>query len=120
MKKLSTDPLTVSDPVLGEEMYCRVCCVSFQSDAEFRKHFKDDWHRYNLKLYLRKKNPIDSEEFNSKIDDMSSISGSESESDNEQLKPTVGSPKIFCKNETGDVMAIYRCLLHHKKVVKIK
>lgn len=108
--------MAISDSVIGEETYCRICCIPFQSADEFRKHYKDDWHRYNLKLHLRKRAPISQDEFNLKMDDMSSISGSESESDRESLKPTVGSPKIYLKNADGDTMAIYRCLLYQKKV----
>jgi hypothetical protein len=65
-------------------------------------------------------------------DDVSSISGSESDSSTEEEKSKGGSyrdleltkivrhPKIFFVNKENQVISIYRCLLHGKEVYCLK
>lgn len=41
---------------------CNTCGGSF-TPAEYRSHFRSDWHRYNQKLKLKGLNPVDEQEF---------------------------------------------------------
>lgn len=62
-------------------------------------------------------------------DDVSSISGSESDSStdedksgvgpsrDEELTKTIRHPKIFFVNKENQVISLYRCLLHGKEVL---
>lgn len=112
------EPIKTTDYVLGEELHCRTCLVSFSDKEDYRFHYRDDLHRYNLKLKLAGKPPVAQEEFGEIEDGISSLSGSDSEEDTseETIKISTGSPKIYFQNQTGQKMALYRSLLHPKKV----
>ncbi|KAF9437870.1 hypothetical protein BGZ76_010809 [Entomortierella beljakovae] len=61
---------------------CRVCGISqFESVEKQREHARLDWHRYNLKHQLLDKSakPITEQSFEDMMQDLSSISGSDSE-----------------------------------------
>ncbi|WIA19082.1 hypothetical protein OEZ85_003734 [Tetradesmus obliquus] len=65
----------------------------FSSAAEQRQHFKTDWHRYNLKRRLEKKQPLSEQEFEALIeqgDDVSSISGSDTDSSDDSSDDEAG------------------------------
>ena len=115
--QFNSDVTRMTDDVLGEELHCRTCMTSFGSKEDYRIHYRDDWHRYNLKSKLKDRPPVSQDDFFAMEDDISSISGSESEDEkSEEIIRSVGSPKVFFKNNHGQEMAIYRCLLHPKKV----
>ena len=42
---------------------CNTCGGFFDSPAEFRAHFKSDWHRFNQKLKLKGCTPVSEKEF---------------------------------------------------------
>ncbi|KAG7346186.1 ribosome maturation protein SBDS-like protein [Nitzschia inconspicua] len=42
---------------------CNTCGGSFATPADFRAHFKSDWHRFNQKLKLKGAAPISEQEF---------------------------------------------------------
>lgn len=113
---LILEPVKISDHSVGEELHCRVCLITFTDNEDFRSHYKDDWHRYNLKNKLRGRSPLSQENFAEIECGISSISGSESDDEKSPSKPISGSPKLYFENETGTQMAIYRALLHPKKV----
>lgn len=46
----------------SERKSCNTCGGSF-TPAEYRAHFRSDWHRYNQKLKLKGLNPVDEKEF---------------------------------------------------------
>lgn len=116
------EPLKTADPILGDELHCRTCLVSFTEEEDYRAHYKDDWHRYNLKQKLNGRPPLSQEKFVEMEDGISSISGSDSEDEDDlqALKSSVGSPKVCFQNENGKQMAIYRVLLLPKKVLNTK
>ncbi|KAG0365488.1 hypothetical protein BC939DRAFT_137127 [Gamsiella multidivaricata] len=61
---------------------CRVCGIAqFESVQKQREHAKLDWHRYNLKQQLldKRAKPITEHQFENMMQDLSSISGSDSE-----------------------------------------
>ncbi|XP_017784983.1 PREDICTED: ankyrin repeat and zinc finger domain-containing protein 1-like [Nicrophorus vespilloides] len=98
---------------------CSFCRVEFPDIAAQREHYKLDWHRYNLKQNLLNREPVNEEEFNVKLaDDLSSISGSDSEKEDvtiESLATAQG--KIFLRGgPNGVIFSLYRCLLAEKKV----
>ncbi|KAH7026832.1 hypothetical protein BKA57DRAFT_421727 [Linnemannia elongata] len=69
---------------------CRICGIAnLESVEKQREHVRLDWHRYNLKQQLLDKSarPITEQQFENMIQDLSSISGSDtddSDDDNQQ------------------------------------
>ncbi|KAJ8942038.1 hypothetical protein NQ318_002792 [Aromia moschata] len=96
---------------------CSYCRVQFSDPQLQREHYKLDWHRYNLKQSLLSKLPITEEEFNEKTekDDLSSISGSDTEPESTLDTYATAQGKIFLQNDKGQVFSIYRCLLFDRK-----
>ncbi|XP_060064926.1 tRNA endonuclease ANKZF1-like [Ylistrum balloti] len=66
---------------ISEKMSCNFCSTDFISREEQTKHYKSDWHRYNLRLKLRDKESVTEAKFIEISACVSSISGSESETD---------------------------------------
>lgn len=51
-------------PLVPESMRsCNTCGGSFTNSITFRAHFKSEWHRYNLKLKLKKLPTVTEQEF---------------------------------------------------------
>ncbi|KAI4456407.1 ankyrin repeat and zinc finger domain-containing protein 1 [Holotrichia oblita] len=110
-------PMLVEDwTSKSTSLTCSYCRIEFTDANQHREHYKLDWHRYNLKLDLMSKPPITEEQFTDYTDDISSISGSESE--NEETLDTMATAqgKIFLRNVVGQVLGMYRCLLVGKKM----
>jgi ribosome maturation protein SDO1 len=42
---------------------CNTCAVAFADTEAYREHFKSDWHRYNLKLKMKKLPAVSADEF---------------------------------------------------------
>jgi len=55
--------------------------VVFSSRAELAEHCRGDWHRFNLKMVSLGRPMVNEDEFEAMVDDLSSLSGSESESE---------------------------------------
>uniref|UniRef100_A0A1Y1NCG2 VLRF1 domain-containing protein n=2 Tax=Photinus pyralis TaxID=7054 RepID=A0A1Y1NCG2_PHOPY len=96
-------------------LICSYCKTSFNDVQQQREHYKLDWHRYNLKQSLLSRSPLTEEEFNERADDVSSISGSESEKEDNLESIATSQGKIFLKTSQGVVFSMYRCLLFAKK-----
>ncbi|XP_061697691.1 tRNA endonuclease ANKZF1 [Syngnathoides biaculeatus] len=130
--KGSKDVIEVSD-----KMVCSACRCSFINREEQMEHYKLDWHRFNLRLKIAGKPPVTAEEFEGKTGagDLSSISGSESDSEVEESdedesrsswNATAGgeddvslltgrlSSKVVFQNSVGQYLSVYRCILHGK------
>ena len=59
-----TGPLTSNGSGSGDgRKSCNTCGGSFSTAAEYRSHFKSDWHRFNQKLKLNGSPPISEQEF---------------------------------------------------------
>ncbi|XP_015440018.1 PREDICTED: ankyrin repeat and zinc finger domain-containing protein 1-like [Dufourea novaeangliae] len=71
--------------VVSDSLSCSFCNTLFENKAQQRLHYKLDWHRYNLKRRLNGLKPVNEDKFNLLADegDVSSLSGSDIESDNE-------------------------------------
>jgi hypothetical protein len=54
--------LIASDSNSTELKSCNTCGGAFNA-AQYRSHFKSDWHRYNVKLKMKGSAPIDEKEF---------------------------------------------------------
>lgn len=123
-------------------MSCSICQVIFDSVDIQREHFKLDWHRFNLKQKILDKPIMSEEAFEETISgEVSSISGSDSDTDNDDgdlmlessqcSKPSINSllpeqninsethtslrrqhPKVFFVNGDGEVMSVYRSVLY--------
>ncbi|EFA08600.1 tRNA endonuclease ANKZF1 [Tribolium castaneum] len=121
---LENEPEDVENSILKDwlpekpnSLACSYCRVEFDQVCQQREHYKLDWHRYNLRQSLLQKPPITEEEFDEKTthDDISSISGSDSEKDDNLDSFATAQGKIFLQNEQGTVFSIYACLLYRKK-----
>uniref|UniRef100_UPI00358FE737 tRNA endonuclease ANKZF1 n=1 Tax=Myxine glutinosa TaxID=7769 RepID=UPI00358FE737 len=132
-------------PESTERPACSTCLCQLDGRQEQVEHYKTDWHRFNLKQRLMGGSPVSAERFEAITGDISSISGSGSESGESSdegddrarhTNPTAtshclgskvgdekedvacrerGNPKIILQNSEGKLLAVYRCALHSKK-----
>lgn len=82
---LAPDPLVshigqVRDNSENSSM-CLTCNLNLLSREHQLEHYKCDWHRYNLKLKLNGRSAVSQNEFEDVINEISSISGSDSENE---------------------------------------
>ncbi|XP_019472678.1 LOW QUALITY PROTEIN: ankyrin repeat and zinc finger domain-containing protein 1 [Meleagris gallopavo] len=114
-------------PEVPERMCCLTCSQEFRSREEQTEHYRLDWHRFNLKQRLQGRQALTVEEFEekSRAGDISSISGSDSESsdassESESPFPAINSPstpqcprshKVLLRNARGQFISAYRCIL---------
>ncbi|NWH50135.1 ANKZ1 protein, partial [Fregata magnificens] len=110
-----------------ERMCCSTCGQVFGSREEQTEHYRLDWHRFNLKQRLlgRRTVPVEVFEEKTRAGDVSSISGSDSESSDasseSELLPSAsdgpGTPqtprshKVLLRNAKGQLISAYRCVL---------
>ncbi|CAI7990448.1 Ankyrin repeat and zinc finger domain-containing protein 1 [Geodia barretti] len=100
---------------------CNSCHVTFADRAEQVTHYHLDWHRYNLKRRLRGFPHVTQAKFEEEAGDLSSISGSESDSEDScEATPTdsahqsTSSPFVYFRADgsaTGTVYSVYRVIL---------
>ena len=116
-------------PTIGETR-CLACDVSFSDREDQVDHYRLDWHRLNLKRRLALRPPLSQEEFERELGDLSSISGSDSESEltsslqsfgdeyeeDQGTSSHCGSPLIRFKTADGVGCAVFKCVLIHAKV----
>ncbi|XP_009882399.1 PREDICTED: ankyrin repeat and zinc finger domain-containing protein 1 [Charadrius vociferus] len=118
-------------PEVPERMCCSTCGQVFGSREEQTEHYRLDWHRFNLKQRLlgRRTLPVEVFEEKTRAGDVSSISGSDSESsdtssESELLHPASDSPatppvprshKVLLRNAKGQLISAYRCVLCTRK-----
>ncbi|KFP51321.1 Ankyrin repeat and zinc finger domain-containing protein 1, partial [Cathartes aura] len=114
-------------PEVPERMCCSTCGQVFSSREEQTEHYHLDWHRFNLKQRLlgRRTLPVEVFEEKTRAGDVSSISGSDSESsdassesellpsasDSPGTPPVPRSHKVLLRNAKGQLISIYRCVL---------
>ncbi|NXP21137.1 ANKZ1 protein, partial [Scytalopus superciliaris] len=110
-----------------ERMCCSTCGQVFGSREEQTEHYRLDWHRFNLRQRLlgRQMLPVEVFEEKTRTGDVSSISGSDSESSDvssepESLPSASKSPvtpqiprshKVLLRNAQGQLISAYRCVL---------
>ncbi|CAG09306.1 unnamed protein product [Tetraodon nigroviridis] len=118
---------------VSDKMVCLACRCTFTNREDQMEHYKLDWHRFNLKQKLLGASPVSAEEFEKKTGagDLSSISGSESDTEegadsnhitgteNETLPESgegSGRPctKILFQNSAGQYLSVHRCILQGK------
>uniref|UniRef100_A0A1A7XFE5 tRNA endonuclease ANKZF1 n=1 Tax=Iconisemion striatum TaxID=60296 RepID=A0A1A7XFE5_9TELE len=121
---------------VSDRMVCSACRCSFIQREEQREHYKLDWHRFNLKMKMAGLNPLTAEEFEKKTGagDLSSISGSESDSEEEDVDTNSGetennvtgtddessevtgrlSSKVVFQNSAGEYLMVYRATMMGK------
>lgn len=58
----------------GQGLKCYNCALEFDTDANYKQHFKSDFHRYNLKRKMLDLVPATYEEFVRCNDDSTSYS----------------------------------------------
>ncbi|XP_056351838.1 ankyrin repeat and zinc finger domain-containing protein 1 isoform X3 [Oenanthe melanoleuca] len=110
-----------------ERMCCLTCGQVFGSREEQTEHYRLDWHRFNLKQRLLGRRTLPAEVFEEKTrtGDVSSISGSDSDSsdvssesellpsgsDTPQTPQIPRSHKVLLRNAKGQLISAYRCVL---------
>ncbi|KAF9911429.1 hypothetical protein EC991_003685 [Linnemannia zychae] len=85
---------------------CRVCGIAnLESVEKQREHVRLDWHRYNLKQQLLDKSarPITEQQFENMIQDLSSISGSDTDDSDDDNRDAGG--RSSSKKETTTAAA---------------
>lgn len=120
--------------------HCMTCQYTFGSRKNQVGHYKSDWHRYNLKLKVMGKMMVTEKKFEEIMDEISSISGSESDSSEtldsddeiklqkalskvpsvntesvktEVLQSPLRGPKIYFRNSSDQLFSVYKCILPH-------
>ncbi|KFQ59419.1 Ankyrin repeat and zinc finger domain-containing protein 1, partial [Pelecanus crispus] len=122
-------------PEVPERMCCSTCGQVFSSREEQTEHYRLDWHRFNLKQRLLGRRTLPVEVFEEKTcaGDVSSISGSDSESSDasseSELLPSAsdspGTPqtprshKVLLRNAKGQLISAYRCVLDTGKATGV-
>ncbi|NXG79672.1 ANKZ1 protein, partial [Baryphthengus martii] len=110
-----------------ERMCCSTCGQAFGSREEQTEHYHLDWHRFNLKQRLlgRQTLPLEAFEEKTRAGDVSSISGSDSESSDTssesefppsasyspEAPPAPRSHKVLLRNSKGQLISAYRCVI---------
>ncbi|NXT22250.1 ANKZ1 protein, partial [Syrrhaptes paradoxus] len=110
-----------------ERMCCTTCGQVFGSREEQTEHYRLDWHRFNLKQRLLGRRTLSVEMFEEKTHtgDVSSISGSDSDSsdassesdslpsasNNSKTPPVPHSHKVLLRNANGQLISAYRCVI---------
>merc|ERR1719383_1576848 len=76
---------------VSDSKQCSYCRVSFDTVEDQRSHYKLDWHRYNLKLSLENREPVEEADFSRLVEELEdkedgnlSISGSDTEEEDEE------------------------------------
>uniref|UniRef100_A0A3B3B645 C2H2-type domain-containing protein n=1 Tax=Oryzias melastigma TaxID=30732 RepID=A0A3B3B645_ORYME len=103
---------------VSDKMVCSACKCSFNTKEEQREHYKLDWHRFNLRQKIAGLPPLNAEEFEKKTGaDLSSISGSESDSEDEgsdSKDGVISDFPVVLQNSAGEYLSVYRCVLQGK------
>ncbi|XP_062507933.1 tRNA endonuclease ANKZF1-like [Corticium candelabrum] len=110
--------------VLGERMACSACHTEFVDRPQQVQHFKLDWHRYNIKRKIIGAVAVTEEDFED-LSDVSSISGSDTESrDTSELDSSVQSPdrrlssrlpKMYFTGADKLLYSLYKCVVSSRK-----
>ncbi|KAM3915946.1 tRNA endonuclease ANKZF1 [Leptodactylus fuscus] len=113
---------------ISDRMTCSTCQCTFDSREEQKEHYTLDWHRFNLKRRIKGAAAISEEDFQDKTraGDVSSISGSDSESSDElesgptsepdnDAAPIAAQPSrtqsVLFRNGEQRLLSVYRCVL---------
>ncbi|KAM9305710.1 tRNA endonuclease ANKZF1 [Gastrophryne carolinensis] len=112
---------------ISDRMSCTACQCTFDGREEQKEHYTLDWHRFNLKRKLKGATTLSEEDFQDKTQagDLSSISGSDSESSEEEdsgnpdlfleSSPNKGHPsraqRSLFRNGDGKLLSVFRCVL---------
>ncbi|KYQ48057.1 Ankyrin repeat and zinc finger domain-containing protein 1 [Trachymyrmex zeteki] len=103
----------ICELVVSDSLCCSYCNTEFEDKVQQRLHYKLDWHRYNLKQHLNGLKSISEDNFNKLAGegDMSSLSGSEVESENDDdagTSETGTSSNEQIKNESSSKTGLGR------------
>ncbi|XP_056391357.1 ankyrin repeat and zinc finger domain-containing protein 1 isoform X2 [Hyla sarda] len=113
---------------ISDRMTCLTCQCTFDTREDQKEHYTLDWHRFNLKRRIRGAAALSEEDFQEKTQagDVSSISGSDSESSDELETETTPEPstdpspimapssraqRVLFRNGEQRVLSVYRCVL---------
>ncbi|MEE6488982.1 hypothetical protein FKM82_015456 [Ascaphus truei] len=124
---------------VSDRMSCSACQCTFDSREEQKEHYTLDWHRFNLRRRIQGAASLSADEFQdrTRAGDVSSISGSDSESsDDGELDTSPGpsadsttncvpglssrSQRVLFRNSQGQLLSLYRCVLGESKDSDLK
>ncbi|XP_063789900.1 tRNA endonuclease ANKZF1 isoform X2 [Pseudophryne corroboree] len=130
VKHPGTDDGNAKVPIIleiSDRMSCSACQCVFDSREEQKEHYTLDWHQFNLKRKIKGAGILSEDDFQdrTRAGDVSSISGSDSESSDgdsgTSYEPGIdsaallGQPsrsqKVMFKNSEGQLLVVYRCVL---------
>eukprot|EP00088_Acartia_fossae_P036290 TRINITY_DN3748_c0_g1_i11.p1 TRINITY_DN3748_c0_g1~~TRINITY_DN3748_c0_g1_i11.p1 ORF type:complete len:689 (-),score=165.42 TRINITY_DN3748_c0_g1_i11:121-2187(-) len=108
-----------NDEESSNQLKCSYCQVAFDDISDQRNHYKQDWHRYNLKRSLESKSAVSENDFVTLIEgkdaDTLSISGSDSDSSDEEDNGYLElqrNPKFFFQtSDTGEILSVFKTVL---------
>ncbi|XP_067107418.1 tRNA endonuclease ANKZF1 isoform X3 [Osmerus mordax] len=126
----------------ADRMACSACQCHFDCRDEQMEHYKLDWHRFNLRQRIVGLPPVTVEEFERKMgtEDMSSISGTDSDSEDSSSDWAVDDPEVIpaesdgylaaesssrlskkavFQNTQGQYLAVFRCIFQAKSNVEV-
>ncbi|XP_066431615.1 tRNA endonuclease ANKZF1 [Eleutherodactylus coqui] len=115
-------------PEISDRMSCSTCQCTFDTREEQKEHYTLDWHRFNLKRRIKGAAALSEEDFQDKTraGDVSSISGSDSESSDELESGTTSEPgndspaivaqsnrtqKVLFRNGEQQILSVYHRVL---------
>ncbi|XP_069841164.1 tRNA endonuclease ANKZF1 [Dendropsophus ebraccatus] len=115
-------------PEISDRMACSTCQCTFDTREEQKEHYTLDWHRFNLKRRIKGAAALSEEDFQDKTQagDVSSISGSDSESSDDLesgtaqvtsndatpiLAPSGRAQRVVFRNGEQQLLSVYRCVL---------
>jgi len=109
---------------VSDSKQCSYCRVTFATVEDQRSHYKLDWHRYNLKLSIENREPVQESDFTRLVEELEqkedgnlSISGSDTEEeDEEEFHEFQRNPKFYLKNADGLYLSIYKTILVDPKL----
>ncbi|CAN8310820.1 unnamed protein product [Cochlearia groenlandica] len=102
---------------------CNTCQIEFLSLVDQRSHFKSDFHRLNIKLTVAGKPTLKEEDVDELTSesvqdyDVSSLSGSDDESESRPLfhfdaaHKGIDKKKLFIRLLSGHIVSIWKCLV---------
>ncbi|XP_044159601.1 ankyrin repeat and zinc finger domain-containing protein 1 isoform X1 [Bufo gargarizans] len=121
---------------ISDRMTCSACQCAFDTREEQKEHYTLDWHRFNLKRRIKGATVLSEEDFQDKTraGDVSSISGSDSESSDEVESETASEPSndsatvtaqssraqsLLFRNGEKQFLSVYRCVLGIAKDMEV-
>uniref|UniRef100_A0A1I7Y8G3 ANK_REP_REGION domain-containing protein n=1 Tax=Steinernema glaseri TaxID=37863 RepID=A0A1I7Y8G3_9BILA len=101
-------------PVTSNELRCSVCKAEIGDNREsFVSHYRTDWHRFNLRRFMRKKPPVDEATFEEILSEDDLSDHDEEDDDNASSEATARGVLTGCREyfrSGGRVLSFYKAI----------